>query len=203
MLFLVSGPQGWEDVPNVGWFTNPVSRNSIEWMATSGRPWAADNGCFTCLDREAFMRLLMRVRGKPNLLFVVAPDVVADAKATLKRFEIWEPAMHYLGLPVAFVGQDGQEDLPVPWGRFEAFFVGGSTEWKLGRAAVALVQEAKAREKWVHMGRVNSIKRITYAANIGCDSVDGWQWSAFRDAYRPLAIKALTARQYGFRELLL
>ena len=33
--------------------------------------------------------------------------------------------------------------------------------------------EAKARLKWVHMGRVNSLRRLRYASAIGCDSADG------------------------------
>lgn len=47
------------------------------------------------------------------------------------------------------------------------------TEWKLGPACAELVAEAKAKGKWVHMGRVNSLKRLTYADSIGCDSADG------------------------------
>lgn len=47
------------------------------------------------------------------------------------------------------------------------------TEWKLGPAAAELVAEAKARGLMVHMGRVNSRKRLQYAADIGCDSADG------------------------------
>ena len=46
-------------------------------------------------------------------------------------------------------------------------------EWKLGTAARDLVAEARARRVWVHMGRVNSLKRLRYAAAIGCDSADG------------------------------
>jgi hypothetical protein len=33
------------------------------------------------------------------------------------------------------------------------------------------------------MGRVNSARRIRYAASIGCDSVDGTKWARWRDAY--------------------
>ncbi len=33
------------------------------------------------------------------------------------------------------------------------------------------------------MGRVNSARRIRYAASIGCDSVDGTKWVRWRDAY--------------------
>lgn len=47
------------------------------------------------------------------------------------------------------------------------------TEWKLGPVAASIAREAKARGKWVHMGRVNSERRMRYAASIGCDSVDG------------------------------
>ena len=39
------------------------------------------------------------------------------------------------------------------------------------------------RGKWVHMGRVNSTRRIRYAASIGCDSVDGTKWVRWRDRY--------------------
>jgi hypothetical protein len=47
------------------------------------------------------------------------------------------------------------------------------SEWKLGAAARALTAEAKARGKHVHMGRVNSLRRLRYADAIGCDSADG------------------------------
>lgn len=61
----------------------------------------------------------------------------------------------------------------MPWHTFDVLFIGGSTEWKLGPGARALVAEAKRRGKWVHMGRVNSGRRWSYAEHIGCDSVDG------------------------------
>ncbi len=47
------------------------------------------------------------------------------------------------------------------------------TEWKTEPAAALLVREAKARGKYVHMGRVNSGRRWRYAALLGCDSADG------------------------------
>jgi hypothetical protein len=71
------------------------------------------------------------------------------------------------------VAQDGLESLPVPWGDFDALFIGGTTGWKLGPHAREIAAEAKRRGKWVHMGRVNSERRCRYAAAIGCDSVDG------------------------------
>jgi hypothetical protein len=52
-------------------------------------------------------------------------------------------------------------------------FLAGSTDWKLGSAARLLAAEAETRGKAVHMGRVNSLKRLRYAAAIGCDTADG------------------------------
>lgn len=108
-------------------------------------------------------------------LFAVCPDVLGDAEATLRRAETsgmlaWIRELNY---PVALVAQNGLEDLVVPWDDFDALFIGGDTAWKLGPAARGLVGEARRRDKWVHMGRVNSLRRLRYAAAIGCDSADG------------------------------
>jgi hypothetical protein len=43
----------------------------------------------------------------------------------------------------------------------------------LGPAAADLAAEARARGLTVHMGRVNSLRRLRYAAAIGCHSADG------------------------------
>ena len=59
------------------------------------------------------------------------------------------------------------------WDEFDAFFVGGTTEWKLSAEAAALTRTAVDMGKWVHMGRVNGGKRYEYADVIGCHSVDG------------------------------
>lgn len=144
--------------------------------APPGAVWCADNGCFGKGypgDVEWF-RWLTNRREDPHLCaFAVAPDVVADAAATLERSAPWLPLIRGLGLPAAFVAQDGQELLPVPWDTFDVLFVGGTTAWKLGPAARALIVEAHRHGKRVHCGRVNSRRRVQYAAAIGCDSVDG------------------------------
>ncbi len=129
-------------------------------------------------------------------LFVTVPDVVADADATAQLFEVWWRALARRGLPAALVAQDGVEHLgcwlSLVWPRIDALFIGGSTEWKLGSAAEALVAEAKRRGKWAHMGRVNSARRIRYAASIGCDSVDGTKWVRWRDAYLDAGLGLVT-----------
>jgi hypothetical protein len=141
-----------------------------------GVVWAADNGCFGkgYPGDEAWLDWLRsHSADAADCAFAVAPDVVADAAATLERSRPWLKEIRTLGYKAALVAQDGLEDLPVPWDEFDVLFIGGSTAWKLGRHARALTAEAKRRGKWVHMGRVNSLQRFRYAEAIGCDSVDG------------------------------
>lgn len=158
-------------------------------MLGEGMPLAADNGCFTGLDGPAFLRLLAElVRLETPPLFVTAPDVVGDCGETLRRFTIWGPLVRELGLRVALVGQDGLAPRDVPWDEFDAYFVGGSTAWKLSRQSYLLCEEAKARGMHLHMGRVNSFRRIRLAAEWGCDTIDGTGFTWFSDQRIPQAI---------------
>lgn len=143
-----------------------------------GATWAADNGCFGKGDYPGDVTWLRWLARKAETIadtcrFVVAPDVVCDAAATEARSLPLMPKVRALGLPVAFVAQNGLEKRRVPWDEFDCLFIGGDTDWKLGVAARRLAGEAKDRGKWVHMGRVNSLQRLRTAAGMGCDSVDG------------------------------
>ena len=138
--------------------------------------WCADNGCFGkgYPGDGAWLEWLARHSADvARCSFATAPDVVGDAVATLKRSRPHLDAIRQLGYPAALVAQDGLEDIDVPWDEFDAFFIGGSTEWKLSTDAAFLAMEANSRGKWVHMGRVNSRKRLRYAKSIGCHSADG------------------------------
>ena len=172
------------------YFANPV-RAAAEAIATgrlgyidtpaqgNARPakviWCADNGCFSDKFDEAkwWAWLESHAEHADGCVFAVAPDVVGDAAATRERSLPWLPKIRALGYPVAYVAQDGWDEVEVPWDEFDALFIGGSTEFKLGPVAAQATAEAKAKGKWVHMGRVNSRKRMQYAASIGCDSADG------------------------------
>ena len=134
----------------------------------------ADNGCFGkgYPGDEAWWAWLQTLPAD-RTRFAVAPDVVADAVATMERSRPWLARIRSLGTPAAFVAQDGLENMVVPWDEFDVLFIGGSTEWKLGPHATRLTFEAKRHGKKVHMGRVNSAQRMRHAALIGCDSVDG------------------------------
>lgn len=160
-------------IPNVGFILTPHITNKV---CFTGKTWAADTGRFGSPDKYEdgkYLAWLKQRAGEGNCLFASAPDVVCDPVATLEMsIPMFEPIKR-IGYPVAFVGQDGMENYPIPWWKFDVFFIGGSTEWKLSDKAAALVREAHRRNKWVHMGRVNTWRRMRYAASIGCDSVDG------------------------------
>jgi hypothetical protein len=168
------GPTG-----RVGRLVSPRSGNAIP----SSLPWAADNDAYRAWDERRFLAMLRYLDNRPGCLFVAAPDVVGDARGTLDRFDDWRWEIVGRGLPVALVAQDGLEGLAVPWDEFDALFIGGSTAWKLSAAAEDLGREATRRGKWLHMGRVNSRKRIRHALEIGCDSIDGTGFSRFPDKY--------------------
>lgn len=138
--------------------------------------WAADNGCFTNPDLEisSFLAWLKKMSVyKETCLFAVAPDFVGDAQKTLDRSTPVLPQIRELGFEAAFVAQDGQENLPLPWEDFDCLFIGGSTEWKCSDSAFWLIREAVKKGKWVHVGRVNSMRRILWARFAGAHSCDG------------------------------
>lgn len=138
--------------------------------------WAADNGCFGkgYPGDESYLAWLRRhMAHVGRCLFATSPDVVGDAEATWERSEpLFEP-IRQIGYRAALVGQDGIENTQIQWDRFDAFFIGGSTEWKLSPEAAGVAREALFNGKHLHMGRVNSYKRFKYAASLGCHSVDG------------------------------
>lgn len=155
----------------LGFIDTPAQGNK----RPEGVTWCADNGCYSDkFDEAKWWRFLVaNAVASETCLFAVAPDVVGDAAATLGRSLPWLPKIRSLGYPVAFVAQDGFEHINVPWDDFDCLFIGGTDTFKLGPLGRAAVRQAKARGKWVHMGRVNSNKRWLYADAIGCDSVDG------------------------------
>lgn len=170
---------------HVGWLITPRIRGRRISMREIAGQWAMDNDCFNVenFDPRRFidaLRLNMDIRDR--CLFVVAPDVVGDADATLSRFRRWESSIHGLGYPVALAAQDGLENSAVPWTDLEALFVGGSTDWKLSPIALKLIREARRRGKWVHVGRVNSRRRVLFCHHAGADSIDGTHFAIEPDA---------------------
>jgi len=161
--------------PMIGALSTPVSLRLG--YVEQFQAWAADNGCFTKPERFSmpwYLSWLAHMAGiAGRCLFATAPDVVGDAAATWARSEPTFDAIRAAGYKVALVAQNGIEDMEIDWPRFDAVFIGGDTDWKLSGHAADVCREAKKLGKWVHMGRVNSLRRLEIAAQFGCDSVDG------------------------------
>ena len=107
-------------------------------------------------DGDGFRTLLEREREHRDLCrFVTVPDVIAagragqavgDASLTREVFDARSELFPYLaGWPLAYVVQDGQEAVPIPWRSVRAVFVGGSDGYKDGAHAAAVVKAAKLR----------------------------------------------------------
>lgn len=159
----------------IGCLLNPGTGSG----APPGATWAADNAKFgkSWPGHDRWWKWLTRMRHEhdPALcLFAVAPDVVGDAAATLAESRPWLARIRELGLPVAFVAQDGcSEPGLIPWGELDVLFLGGSDRFKLGAEARVVAAAARGVEVPVHMGRVNSRRRLRYAEALGCSSADG------------------------------
>jgi len=108
-----------------------------------------------------------------NLLWVLVPDVVADATETFRYFQWLHPLM--ADLPLAFAVQDGAGDVGIPWDapNLRCLFLAGSTEYKLSAEMTEIAAAGKSRGLWIHGGRCNSERRARHFASIGCDSFDG------------------------------
>src|SRR5262245_1457086 len=91
---------------------------------------AADNACFsnpTAYSNERYERFLNRFP-RHRTVFATAPDVRADHAATVERSIPVLRMIRTLGLPAAFVAQDGWDEASTPWNQFDVLFVGGTTE---------------------------------------------------------------------------
>lgn len=131
-----------------------------------------DNGGFNEVDVNGVVRIMKREeQNRERCYFVTAPDVAGSARRTAELF--WHFKSLFEGWPVAFVCQDGQEDLPMPWEHISAIFIGGSTSWKCSQHPVHLIKTAKALGKWVHAGRVNTALRMKHFEKLGTNSYDG------------------------------
>lgn len=188
----------------LGHLTTPASRNTVE----DGVEWAVDNGCFndSYPGDALYLEWLADLRACAPLdrcAFAVAPDIVCDAQATLDRSLPVLPHIRSLGYRAALVAQNGLEHLEVPWESFDALFIGGDTDWKLSGYARTVIAEARHRGKWIHMGRVNSERRLRYAHALGCHSADGTYLAFGPDTNLPklLAWLRRVNDQYGLFEI--
>ena len=182
--------------PNVGGLIQPRNwTRAAPWVAAR-RVWAVDND-FKRFDPQQFLRLLELLRAEhpdpvsAGCLFVAVPDVFGDWPATLRQWHAWRDQVWGYNMPMALVIQDGATVRSVPWRSFRtiwrdggafsgAIFIGGSMAWKYSEDVAAITRVANRLRLHVHWGRGNSRKALSYAKEIGCDTLDGGGFSLFR-----------------------
>lgn len=140
-------------------------------------PYALDNGAFGAFtagkpwDAAPWLDLLAwaKLSGR-DPMWVLVPDVVGDRDATLNAWSKWSGSAARCGWPLAFAVQDGMTGADVPRDA-TVVFVGGSTAWKW-----------RTLESWcgsfprVHVGRVNTYRRLWQCHDAGAESCDGTGW---------------------------
>lgn len=142
--------------------------------------FCVDNGAWsafcqgTAWDPGAFSALVDAV-GTGD--FVVAPDIVAGGLASLALTESWLPRLPGLRLIAVQDGMTPADVRPL-LGATVGIFVGGSTDWKLATLP-AWGRLAKEAGCYLHVGRVNSKRRIYACAYVGADSFDGTSVSRY------------------------
>ena len=136
------------------WYKQPKMRR----LVSEGVDWCIDNDAYSrgFMPDEFFPWLESVKAYRDTCLFVAVPDVVGDSIQTLDNWRHW--LRFFDGWPVAFVAQDGQENLPLPTD-YDALFVGGTTEWKVSPGAVQCIKRAQSNGKHIHIGRVNWLRR--------------------------------------------
>lgn len=148
---------------------------------TEGFRYALDNGAWTAFqqgvafDEDAFRGLLDALGEGAD--WIVLPDIVEGGMASLDYSLSWldrVPGHRLLAV------QDGMTAVDVRnlLGPKVGLFVGGSTEWKL-RTMRQWGSLARDVGCYLHVGRVNSKKRIALCAEAGAHSFDGTSATRF------------------------
>lgn len=163
---------------HLGCITTPKQGNKIPDRV----PVIADNGLYGngWVSYSFWLKFLEDLTPiADRVVFATAPDVfnpeLGDDLAAVSTAESlpWLPIIRRLGFPAAFVAQNGLTSDMTPWDELDVLFIGGDDTWKLGPRMHDLAQEAVARGKKVHMGRVNSWERTLAAHHRGAVTIDG------------------------------
>lgn len=153
-------------------------------LRTEGMPYALDNGAWSAFqqarpfDEDAFMRAVDQLGEGAD--WIVLPDIVADGMRSLDYSLTWLERLRGLPTRLLIAVQDGMEidDVRPFLSPAVGIFVGGTTEWKEATAG-AWGSAARRRNCYLHVGRVNSVRRIRFCAAAGANSIDGTSATRF------------------------
>lgn len=145
---------------------------------TEGMRYAIDNGAWTAYQRNepfdegAFLSVVDKLGERAD--WIVLPDIVQGGPASLDFTLRWKERLRGIPTQLLIAVQNGMqlEDVAPLLSPVVGIFIGGSTEWKEATAqAWGLL--ARRRNCHLHVGRVNSARRIRICAAAGASSFDG------------------------------
>jgi hypothetical protein len=208
MILLVSNSKNRVETPSdqihVGDFISPR-----QYKLTGTTPfWAADNDAFSGFDSDRYLRMLdAAAEAEVAPQWITVPDVVGDHDRTMEMWHKWKGKLLERNLPPAFVLQNGIEDYLdyhlTQWSDWilppeaACYFIGGDNHFKFSKVVEFITGMSNGgfnvdgNPKWMHMGRVNSVRRMNWAKKMGCDSCDGSGMARFTTSVLHPMIRAL------------
>jgi hypothetical protein len=165
----------------------------------SGFRYGLDNGAWSAykkqhlFDETLFVQALARYGTGAD--WIAIPDIVAGGMRSLEFSLRWHNRLTGIA-PLLLPVQDGMipTDIQTLVGPQLGIFVGGSTGWKLATMP-QWGQLAKVAGCHLHIGRVNTARRIRLCAAAGADSFDGTSASRYS---KTLPLLDNATRQYGW-----
>lgn len=157
-------------------------KTSPRWPDNTPAPYALDNGAWGCFKRDqpfdvqAFLWAFERVGAEAD--WVVAPDIVGRGRESLELTRAWLPKLQHRLTLIAV--QDGMTpaDIDELMTDSRGVFVGGSTDWKLSTLPM-WGDYCRSAGRYLHVARVNTIKRFSACRHFGAHSIDGSSASRF------------------------
>lgn len=156
-------------------------------LRNEGFPYALDNGAWSAFTQgkpfdERRFWLALRKLGR-DADWTVLPDIVAGGLPSLDLSLKWMRRVLDESPRALIAVQNGMaaEDVMPFLGERVGIFVGGDTHWKL-RTLPIWGAAAKRVGCWLHVGRVNSARRIFSCAIAGATSFDGTSASRYADS---------------------
>lgn len=162
-------------------------------LRTEGFKYCLDNGAWSAFtsgqpfDDYAFQKAFELLGEAAD--FVVVPDIVCGGLASLEFSLKWLDRLQGSPAKLLIATQNGikPDDVREYLSPAVGLFVGGDTSWKL-KSVHSWSVLARRRNCHLHVGRVNSAKRIDLCARAGAHSVDGTSASMYSKV-----VPALTA----------
>jgi|DEB0MinimDraft_6_1074348.scaffolds.fasta_scaffold66030_2 hypothetical protein len=146
-----------------------------------------DNGCFSNFKEKTWLKMVKQAILDDNCLFFTLPDEVGSHKKTLELFKLWQLYLEnelkfsqkLIIKKSGFVLQDGATIDTIPFDKISSIFLGGTTQFKMSLQALKILQKAKSLNKYIHIGRVNTISRAVKFHGLA-DSIDGSGLSKYK-----------------------